>query len=66
VKVEDIMLQSDENGGLIVIREGKDEHFIKRTQRNSQRVSSVWARTLECFRDEIIELKGLAKKKGKG
>jgi hypothetical protein len=67
VKVKDILIQSDDAGGILVIREGNDPAFLKRTLKNSVRCNSVMARILQAFRDDIMELQGkpLAKKKGR-
>ena len=68
MKAEDIMIQTDMDGtgGLVVLRDGKDPDFIKRTTKNTIRTSGPWAEVLKIMRDEIIALKGkpLAKKKG--
>jgi hypothetical protein len=65
---KDIMIQEDLDGtgGLIVLREGNDPNFVKRTRDNSIRTSAAWARVLKVLRDEIIALQGapLAKTKG--
>ena len=67
MRVEDILIQSDDAGGIIVIREGNDPDFIKHTQKNSVRCSAVMARVIQAFRDDIMELQGkpLAKKKAR-
>jgi hypothetical protein len=60
VKTEDVLIEADRDGGLVILRgEGT---MIDR--KNSVRVSSVMARALRAFKDDIEELKGLAKKKG--
>ena len=62
---KDIMIQADEAGGIIVLRDGDDSDFLKRTTKNSVRCSGVMAAALKVMRDDIIALgKPLAKKKG--
>jgi hypothetical protein len=67
MRVDDILIQSDDAGGIIVLREGNDPDFIKHTQKNSVRCSAVMAKVMQAFRDDILELQGkpLAKKKAK-
>jgi hypothetical protein len=68
--IEDVMIQTDLDGtgGLLVIRDGDDPGFIKRTRQNTARIAGAQARVLKIFRDEILALKGapLAKSKGRG
>jgi hypothetical protein len=72
---KDIMIQTDVDGtgGLIVLREGDDPAFIKRSIKNSQKVSGPWAKILTVMRDSLIDLEArvarveagpVAKKKG--
>ena len=55
---KDIMIQTDVDGtgGLIVLRDGNDPAFIKRSQKNSQKVSGPWAKILTVMRDSLIDL----------
>lgn len=53
---KDIMIQSDDAGGIIVLRSGDDEKFLKRTTKNSVRCSGVMASAQKVFRDDIIAL----------
>ncbi len=57
---KDIMIQSDDAGGIIVLRSGDDEKFLKRTTKNSVRCSGIMASALKVMRDDIIELQGFA------
>lgn len=63
---KDIMIQADDDmgGGLLILREGDDEHFIRRTNKNSVKMSGVMAKALKIMRDDIIALQPLAKKGG--
>jgi len=64
----DIMIQTDVDGtgGLIVLRDGNDPSFIKRSQKNSVKCTSVMAQVMKILRDEIIAMQAapVAKKKG--
>ena len=60
MRVDDILIQSDDAGGIIVLREGNDPAFIKHTQKNSVRCSAVMAKVMKAFRDDIIDLQTLA------
>ena len=60
MRVDDILIQSDDAGGIIVLREGNDPDFIKHTQKNSVRCSAVMAKVMKAFRDDIIDLQTLA------
>ena len=60
MRVDDILIQSDDAGGIIVLREGNDPDFIKHTQKNSVRCSAVMAKVMQAFRDDIIDLQTLA------
>ena len=67
VTAKDIMIQTDVDGtgGLIVLRDGNDPAFIKRSQKNSVKCSSVMAKVMAVLRDDIIALQSpVAKKKG--
>ena len=57
MRVDDILIQSDDAGGIIVLREGNDPDFIKHTQKNSVRCSAVMAKKDRIIIDEIIALK---------
>ena len=61
---KDIMIQADDDlgGGIIILRDGDDEAFIKRTVKNSVKCSGVMAKVLKIMRDDIIALQPLAKK----
>ena len=64
---KDIMIQTDVDGtgGLIVLRNGDDPEFIKRTVKNSVKCSGPMAQVLKVLRDDIIALQSpVAKKKG--
>ena len=65
MRVDDILIQSDDAGGIIVLREGNDPDFIKHTQKNSVRCSAVMAKVMKAFRDDIIDLQTLAALQGK-
>lgn len=58
--VEDVLIMYDRDGGSLYIKDGDSVD-----RKNSVRVSSVQARIMKAFQDDIIALKGngLAKKK---
>ena len=56
----------DGTGGLIVLRDGNDPDFIKRTRDNTIRTSKAWATLIKVIRDELIaQGGGLAKPNGR-
>jgi hypothetical protein len=57
---KDIMIQSDVDGsgGILILRDGDDEAFIKRTTKNSVKCSGVMAAALKIMRDDIVALQG--------
>jgi hypothetical protein len=56
---KDIMIQSDDAGGIIVLRSGDDEKFLKRTTKNSVRCSGIMASALKVMRDDILQMDNL-------